>query len=240
MGLKSLFINDEESNDKSTTSAPQKQTDNSVVFKDTTEENSAPFFSFNQEKTVIPTPTSTSTFQVPVEVSAEYMQKTFEMYQSGFESLNKDGFDFYEFYQSVMQGGPTNPQVYVMAFNMGSIMDKSLSKEKLISDADYYIGEITKVYNDNVTKGNAKKESLLQQKDAENKNLSGELLMMEEQLEALKVQIDDRKKKISDIDNKYSPQITEFENKLGANKLAKDKIVDSIELVKQGISTNIG
>jgi hypothetical protein len=230
-----LFINsDKSSNGKTSTPAPAKQP--VVSFADAqVGQTQAPAFTFNSE----PTPTPTTTYQAPVQVSNEYMQKAFEMYEKGFESLNKDGFDFYEFYQSVMQGGPTNPQVYAMAFNMGSIMDKSLSKSKLINDADFYVAEITKVYNDNVSKGTAKKQNLLAQKDSENKSLVAELENMEQQLEALKIQIDDRRRKLSDIDIKYSPDLTDFDNRLGANELAKNKIVDSIEQVKQGIILNI-
>jgi hypothetical protein len=232
MGLIDLFINSDESS-SGKTSTPAKQP--VVSFADAqVGQTQAPAFAFNSE----PTP-ATPTYQSPVQVSNEYMQKAFEMYEKGFESLNKDGFDFYEFYQSVMQGGPTNPQVYTMAFGMGSIMDKSLSKTKLINDADYYVAEITKVYNDNVNKGTTKKQNLLVQKDSENKNLVAELENMEQQLEALKVQIDDRKRKLSDIDSKYSPELTDFDNRLGANELAKRKIVDSIEQVKQGINLNI-
>ena len=229
-----FIVSDESSTDKASTPAPVKQP--VVSFSDAqVEQTQAPAFTFNSE----PTPTPTQTYQTPVHVSNEYMQKTFEMYEKGFESLNKNGFDFYEFYQSVMQGGPTNPQVYAMAFNMGSIMDKSLSKTKLIQDADYYVAEIIKVYNDNLSKGTAKKQNLLAQKDSENKSLVTELENMEQQLEALKVQIDDRKRKLSDIDSKYSPELTDFDNRLGANELAKNKIIDSIEQVKQGINLNI-
>lgn len=227
-----LFINSDESS-SGKTSTPAKQP--VVSFADAqVGQTQAPAFAFNSE----PTP-ATPTYQTPVQVSNEYMQKAFEMYEKGFESLNKDGFDFYEFYQSVMQGGPTNPQVYAMAFNMGSIMDKSLSKSKLINDADFYVSEITKVYNDNVSKGTAKKQNLLAQKDSENKSLVAELENMEQQLEALKIQIDDRRRKLSDIDSKYSPDLNDFDNRLGANELAKNKIVDSIEQVKQGINLNI-
>ncbi len=234
MGLIDLFINsDENSTDKTSTPAPVKQP--VVSFAEApVEQSSAPAFKFNSEQTP-----ATTTYQAPVQVSNEYVQKAFEMYEKGFESLNIDGFDFYEFYQSVMQGGPTNPQVYAMAFNMGSIMDKSLTKDKLIKDADYYVAEITKVYNDNVSKGTAKKQNLLAQKDSENKSLVTELENMEQQLEALTIQIEDRKRKLADIDNKYSPELTDFDNRLGANELAKRKIVDSIEQVKQGINLNI-
>ena len=101
-----FIVSDESSTDKASTPAPVKQP--VVSFSDAqVEQTQAPAFTFNSE----PTPTPTQTYQSPVHVSNEYMQKTFEMYEKGFESLNKNGFDFYEFYQSVMQGGPTNPQV---------------------------------------------------------------------------------------------------------------------------------
>lgn len=233
MGLMDLFIVDENSKDKPTTKPQVKQTE-TVSFSDAPAE---PVFApvFTPEQTTTPNHVQST----PIQVSNEYLQKAFDMYENGFNSLNKDGFDFYEFYQSVMHGGLTNPQVYTMAFGMGSAMDKTLTKDKLISDADYYVTEILKVYNDNVTKGNAKKQELLSQKESENKTLSNELQMMTEQLEALKVQIEDRNRKLSAIDEKYAPQLSEFDSKLGANELAKNKIVNSIEQVKQGITLNI-
>jgi hypothetical protein len=172
-------------------------------------------------------------------VSQEHLEKAVELYENGFNSLNQDGFDFYEFFQSVSQGGMTNPQVYAMAYAMGTAMDKTISKEKLTAQADFYISEITKVYDENVAKGNGKKENLLKQKESENQTLANELTMFQQQLEALQIQIADRQNKLHAIDGKYQPQLDEVDSKLNANTIAKSKIVEAIETVKSGINTNI-
>jgi hypothetical protein len=108
------------------------------------------------------------------------------LYQSGFDNLNQPGFDFYEYYQLVMNGGVTK-QIYTMAFTMANTMDKLVTKG-LISQSDFYISEITKQYDGFVSKGNLKEE-LEQQKTNENQSLVSELNTMREQLEAIKVQI---------------------------------------------------
>ncbi len=168
------------------------------------------------------------------------MNKALEVYEKGFESLNQPGFDFFEFYKSIVSGGDiNNPQLYAMAFQMASAMDSSITKDKLIQQSDFYLTELKKVYDDYVSKGSGKKNDILNQKDSENKSLVGELELMEQQLEALKTQIDDRKRKLSAIDSKYSPMLTEVQNKIAANDTAIQKIVGSIEHVKQGIINNV-
>ena len=126
-----------------------------------------------------------------------------------------------------------------MAFAMGNAMDKTISKDKLIQQANFYITEINKVYTDYVSKGNQKKSELTEQKNEENKALVNELTLMKQQLEALQTQIQDRERKLSDIDGKYLPKINEVEQKLMANDMAKDKIVQSIITVQNGINSNI-
>ena len=118
-------------------------------------------------------------------------------------------------------------------------MDKSITKEKLVQQADFYLTEIDKVYQEYVGKGNGKKQELLTLKDNENKNLVGELDSMKQQLAALQIQIDDRQRKLGDIDTKYGPQLSEIENKISANNIANQKIVESIQHVKSGLISNL-
>lgn len=238
--LKSLiFAQDEKSTEDTSTQAkaPVKQTQTSTKFPEATQtsEVATPVFSF---PTSTPTPQPT-TFASPINVSNEHLEKAIELYEKGFDSLNQDGFDFYEFFQSVSHGGMTNPQVYAMAYAMGTAMDKTISKEKLMSQADFYISEITKVYDENVAKGSGKKDSLLKQKESENQTLANELTMFQQQLEALQIQIADRQSKLQAIDGKYQPQLDEVDSKLNANTIAKNKIVEAIEAVKSGININI-
>jgi methyl-accepting chemotaxis protein len=126
-----------------------------------------------------------------------------------------------------------------MAFTMANTMDKLVTKVSLISQSDFYISEITKQYDGFVSKGNLKKEELEQQKTNENQSLVSELNTMREQLEAIKVQINDREKKLSAIGSKYDPLLNDVNSKLSANTQAKNLITQSIEQVKQGINNNL-
>ena len=237
MGLKDLFIvSDENANDqpkqevvKPTTSATKFPT------SEITEEPSSIFSAFGFGKTETPTPAPS----MPTQVSNEHLEKAFELYQKGFDSLNQPGYDFYEFYQAVMQAGPTNPQIYAMALTMASAMDKSITKDKLVQQSEYYLAEINKVYQDYNSKGLSKKQDLTAQKQHENESLVGELSLLRQQLEAIQTQIADRENKLSVIDVKYAPMMVEVDSKLSANDMAKNKIVQSIEQVKNGIINNL-
>lgn len=242
MGFKDLFIVNDE-NEK-VNDSPQveiaKQTTSTATTKfpsSTThvEESGSILnvFGFGKPEHEVSTPIPTAS------VSNEHLEKALELYQKGFDSLNQPGYDFYEFYQAVMQAGPTNPQIYTMAFTMASAMDKTISKDRLVQQSDYYLTEIEKVYNDYVGKGNSKKEELLSQKKHENESLMGELSLLKQQLEAITTQIADRENKLSVIDVKYSPMIGDVEGKISANQIAKTKIAQSIEQVKNGIINNL-
>jgi len=65
------------------------------------------------------------------------------------------------------------------------------------------------------------------------------LSMMEQQMEALRTQIQDRQNKLNAIDSKYGPMINEIDSKISANEAAKTQITNSIQQVKNGIINNI-
>lgn len=244
MGLKDLFIVSEEiPNDKpveQTTPSPESKSVTKFPSSTPQPEETSVFssFGFPKSEPAVVTPTFTSTPSTQG-VSEEQLAKALATYTNGFDSLNQPGYDFYEFYQAVIGAGVDNPQIYTMAFAMGSGMDKTINKSKLISQSDFYLNEINKVYNDFVVKGNSKRQEIVDQKNHENQSLMGELDLMKQQLEQLQIQIADRQNKLSVIDSKYGPMISEVDNKLTANNMAKDKIVNSIELVKQGINNNL-
>jgi len=227
MSFKKLFIvNDEKSDDKQV----QKQEVKPTVAQQT---SNFPSFGFSSAPAPAQPSIDTST------VSNEMFNKALEIYENGFDSLNQPGYDFYEFFKAVIQVGVDNSQTYPMAYAMATAMDKTITKEKLLSQSDFYVSEINKVYNDYVTKGNAKRQEIINQKNHENQSLLGELELMRQQLEALQTQMADRQSKLSAIDVKYGPLINEVEGKLSANDMAKQRIVSSIEMVKNGIINNL-
>lgn len=242
MGFKELFINpDGNSDDEPKKDAPVVETPKTKFPSATTKfpseankgENTT-FFGKASDEAPMPEQT-----QVVNQMSNEHLDKAYDIYQKAFDNLNKSGYDFYEFYQTVTSGGATNAQIYPMAFAMGSAMDKTITKDKLLQQSDYYISEINKTYNNYVTQGNNKKQELVNQKDSENQSLLGELNSMEKEFEQLRLKIQDRKDKLSAIGTTYEPNINEIDSKLIANDMAKNKIIQSIEQVKQGIANNI-
>ena len=235
MGLKDLFIVSEEKTDNKPVQETVKQnTTNTTKFPNSepkVEQSAFSVFGFGNTQTETTAQTQT--------VSNEVLAKTLEMYEAGFDSLNQPGYDFYEFFKTVMAGGADNSAIYAMAFQMGSVMDKTITKEKLLAQSDYYVAEINKVYQNYVVKGNSKKTDVIKQKNHENESLVGELNLMKQQLEQLQVQIIDRENKLSAIDAKYGPMLNEVETKILANDMAKEKIINSIELVKNGVINNL-
>lgn len=240
MGLKDLFIVSDESSENKPVQEPVKQS--TTKFPSSEPKTEAPttsaFGSFGFGGA--PTPAPAPSFPTPTtSVSNEALAKALDMYENGFDSLNQPGYDFYEFYKAVMAGGVDNPAIYGMAFGMGTAMDRTITKDKLLQQSDFYINEINKVYNDYVAKGNAKRQEVTTQKNHENESLVGELNLMKQQMEQLQIQIADRENKLSVIDSKYGPMLSEVENKIAANDMAKQKIVGSIEQVKNGIINNL-
>lgn len=242
MGFKDLFIVNEgnETPQAKEPIATQKPVSSSNKFptSEPQSESTGIFggFGFNTPSTQAPLASAPTTTP---KISDSHLNDALTTYQNGFDSLNQAGYDFYEFYQTIISGGVSNPQIYPMAFAMGCAMDKTLNKEKLIQQSEFYLNEINKVYSGYVSKGNDKKQELIDQKNNENQALLNELNSMKDQLELLKTQIKDRENKLSVIGSKFEPKISDVESKLAANDLAKNTITQSIEQVKQGIQTNI-
>jgi len=181
-----------------------------------------------------------SSFSTPTVTSVgsncePHMSKILEKYETGFNSLNQPGYDFFEFFQSVMKIDPRNPQVYDMAFTMGNSMDPTLTKEKLVSQAKFYLDEIGKVHTNFKTEGEAKKESINANKSSEGSSLVSQVEILKIDLEKITRELSDKESQLSTLDVKYTPQLVEIDCKLQANDLAKDKLISSIEMVRDNI-----
>ena len=228
MGLKSLFFVDNDANKtKSESAEPVSAPVNKFP---TSNDDSNGTMSF-------PSTTNMPVFGQP---DNQHLDKIVEMYQNGFDSLNQPGYDFYEFFQAIINsGGIDNPQMYLMAMSMGSAMDKTNTKTKLLTQADFYLNEINKVYNQNVSAGSSKKQELVTQKDNENQSLNSDLSNLKAQLEAINNQIRTKQGQLSLIDNKYQPLISDIDAKLNANETAKTTLINNITKVKEGINNNI-
>jgi hypothetical protein len=168
-----------------------------------------------------------------------YIDKILEVYENGFVKLNKPGYDFFEFFKSVTKAGIDNPQVYVMALDMGQAMDSNVSKDSLSNQADFYVTEIVKVHTNFNNEGQSKINDLTNRKNSETQSLTSEITSLKLQLESIQNQIANKQGSLNAIDQKYQPEINEVSLKLAANDMAKEKFVSTINRVKTNISNNL-
>jgi len=235
MGFKDLFINDENSKeDKKEVVQEQKQTSFASKFP-----SSGPTATPVAAPVATPTAATAAPITPDNPACAPHMDKIMGLYEKGFDSLNMDGYDFYEYFQAVVQTGVNNPAMYTMALTMAQTMDKSVTKETLLSQSNFYIEEINKVYNGYVANGDAKRTSLLTAKSNEEAKLTSELTDINNEIARLTQLKITKESELSTIDGKYSPEITDVECKSMANDIAKERIIATITTVVDGINKNL-
>jgi hypothetical protein len=168
--------------------------------------------------------------------SNPFINEILEVYNKGFESLNETGFDFFEMYKSVMAVGATNPQSYQMAFAMGKSLNPDLTKAFLIEKSNFYISEIEKVYTKYDATGNSKNKNLLAAINTQKSNLSKEISDLETQIAKLQQELESKKAQFLKIDSENGQEFNEIQQKIEANNIAKQKILESINVVVTGIN----
>ena len=165
-----------------------------------------------------------------------FLNEILEVYNKGFESLNSEGFDFFEMYKSVMAVGSTNPQSYQMAFTMGKTLKSDLSKEFLIEKSKFYMSEIEKVHDKYDATGNSKSKDLNAAITSQKNILTKNIADLETQIAKLQTELETKKAELSRIDNDNHQMFAEIQQKIEANNIAKQKILESINTVVTGIT----
>lgn len=168
-----------------------------------------------------------------------HMDNVMNLYEQGFDNLNQDGYDFYEYYKAVLEAGADNPAIYKMALTMAKAMDPGVSKESLIKQSEFYLTEIANVYKSYESQGKKKKVSIETEKGREEEGLRIKLEEVKQKLVELEALKGNYESSLSSIDNKYAGELHDIDCKLEANNVAKREIFESINKVKQGINTNI-
>jgi hypothetical protein len=214
---KSLFINEEGNN-------PKKETS---IVSQTSSTTQTQISKFPEDKSI---QASSDNFANP------FVNEILGVYEKGFESLNLSDFDFFEMYKSVVAVGITNPQSYQMAFTMGKSIKSDLSKEFLLEKSKFYIEEINKVYTKYDSTGNAKKQDLNNLVLKEKESLSASITDLENKILQMQQELQEKKVLLANIDSKNEAELRELQLKIEANNFAKQKILDSINLVISGIN----
>jgi hypothetical protein len=170
------------------------------------------------------------------EASNPFLADVVSVYEKGFESLNSEGFDFFEMYRSVMAVGAGNPQSYQMAFAMGKTINSSLNKNALLDKARYYITEIEKVHAKFDADGKSKQTSIDNNITAEKNNLSKAIQELESKIVQLQNELQAKQAELLKVDSGSREKYSEIQLKIAANNLAKSRLLESINTVITGIN----
>lgn len=199
-------------------------------------------FPSNSQMPFMESSTATSppvpTLNVPLEC-APHMDSIMKLYENGFAGLNRPGVEFYEFFEAVVEAGINDPAAYKMALKMLSKMEKSMTKDSLITQSQFYIDELTKVHSGYSSEGIKKKNDLTADKNSEGQKLQIDIKTIQDQIEALRNQLSVKQTQLSQIDSRYQPKINDFDCRLMANDEAKNRILGTINSVVNGIKTNL-
>ena len=172
-------------------------------------------------------------------VPNEVLGKVVEMYEKGFESLNQSGYDFYEFFKAVMATDPNNGQSYIMAYTMASSMDKSITKNSLVNSGQFYLAEVHKVYAKYNEEGNNLKSGLIQKQKSDKERLQSEIKTIQNKILVLQSELEHNQRNLLNYDSENLGKMQEVEQKIIANNLAKDRIIQKITQVITGITNHI-
>jgi hypothetical protein len=184
---------------------------------------------------------SESVAQQPVSFNTNnpFIGEIIAVYEKGFESLNSPSFDFFEFYKSVISVGINNSQSYQMAFTMGSAMNPEINKAFLLDKANFYITEIEKVHKNFLNTGTSKSNEISANINNQKQGLQNSIADIENKITQLQKELIDKKAELERVESGTSKEYVEIQQKLEANEMAKERIIQSIKQVVSGINQYI-
>lgn len=160
---------------------------------------------------------------------------------------NQPGFDFMEFTESLFEEKQNpGPEVYKTVFRIAQKMDKSLTPSRLLQSAMSYKDLVQRTAEGEISKGEAKKQGLQNEKDNERNNLDNSLKEIRSRIEQLNRQIRELQNQdttlnnqLMVIDQKYGNQLIEIDRKISAIRNAKEQVISSIVDIEAGIKSNL-
>jgi hypothetical protein len=167
-------------------------------------------------------------------------------YETGLDSINMPGYDFYEFYKAIESTGNNSEQAYKMAFQMARTLDKTITPGKFLHDAEFYISKINEVHNDYVRQGQQKLHDIQAKKQGEKGKLINEIdaatkriAQIRSELTQLESEISTKRSLLNRIDEHTLPQEKSIQDKLQANDHAHMVSIEKLNIVKQCIQRYI-
>lgn len=176
-------------------------------------------------------------------VQSEAVKEVMQVYEKGLDSINMPGYDFYEFYRTIVATGiNSGEQVYNMAFQMAKGLDSTVTAAKLLTDAEFYISKLNEVHSQYSSQGQQKLTTIQNNKGTDKSKLTSEIEAanrrisdLKNELQTLEASIRSKQDALTKVDNTYVPQEQTVKEKLQANDLAHAESIGRLNRVKDGI-----
>lgn len=228
---KSLFVKD------SDTDTAQKDTKEAAK-KDTSESFSFPVTDTHS----VHTSSGSGIVSPPPTAIDPTVKEVLDVYESGLDSINMPGYDFFEFYKAITSIGQANDHTYQLAYQMAKSLDKTVTAQKLMADAEFYISKINEVHGQYSNQGQQKMNALQQQKNGDKEKLQREIdagaariSQLRAELQQLEADINQKRSILAKTDESFNPQEKTIREKLMANDMARKISIDKLNSIKEGI-----
>jgi hypothetical protein len=228
---KSLFVKETES-----------ETAKETTRKETPKKETTESFSFPVTDTHTVQSGMSSGAATPPPAVDPNVQEVLNVYESGLDSINMPGYDFYEFYKAITSIGHVNENTYQLAFQMAKSLDKTVTAQKLMTDAEFYISKINEVHGQYVSQGQQKLNTLQEKKSTDKDKLQREIdagatriSQLRAELQQLEADVNQKRGALTKTDETFYPQEKAIREKLMANDMARKVSIDKLNFIKEGI-----
>ncbi len=155
------------------------------------------------------------------------------------ENMNKPGVDFFEVWNAAVEMGGVNSTNIKSAFTSLRFADKSLDKSRLLGTGKNYIDGLNSIFETELQKRKAEKESYLQKKAQTRSNLEADIQHLNVQISQLQQQLVDKKAELQRIDAGEDPEMSAIDQKITLGKQAVDLVLTEMTQVMDIIEKDI-
>lgn len=155
------------------------------------------------------------------------------------EKLNEQGIDFFEVWNAAAAMGTVDANTVKAAFTSLQFVDKSLSKDKLLSSGKSYASRIKDVIEQDVAQKQRQKDAMTANLANEKQSLQKQVTELEAKINELQAQLVDKQKSLGEIDGRYDGQLKDMDNKIAVGHQAVDEVVVDINNALSIIEKNI-
>jgi len=155
------------------------------------------------------------------------------------EKLNEQGIDFFEVWNAAAEMGAVTADSIKAAYTSLKYVDKSLTKEKLLSSGKNYALKIQQVIDQDVAQKQKQKQAIQTSRVNERQDLEKEITQLETEINELQKKLTEKQTSLNNVDGKYDTQLKEIDQKISTGQIAVKEVAADIEKTLSIIEKNI-